>query len=251
MSTCCKTRGIYTQSTAPEEALRQEAFMIEARAPAEDVRRAYNLWSHFYAKLGVPLERKPRLMALERAGIQPHEKVLEVAVGPGATLLEIVKKADRSNVVYGIDLAPRMLARARGLVHAAGYTNIDLREADARRLPFPDQAFDVLYNSYMFDLLPLADMPLVLSEFRRVLKPGGRLVLLNLSKKDGSHLTWYERLYELLPSDWVPYLLGGCRPVLMRRIVAEAGFSDVRREFIDHWLPSEIVTATKPSRERG
>lgn len=113
-------------------------------------------------------------------------------------------------------------------------------------MPFPDNTFDVLFNSYMFDLLPLKDMAVVLGEFQRVLKPGGRLVLVNMSKEDGSKRSWWERLYQSLPRSWAAYLLGGCRPVLLESLVGDAGFCEVKREFIRGLLPSEIVVARKP-----
>ena len=220
--------------------------MIEAKASTQRIRRAYNLFSLFYGALVAPLERKPRMLGLEKAGIQPQDKVLEVAVGPGVTLTEILKTVDRTTVVYGVDLSPKMLEKTRRRVSAAGYANIDLQEADARQLPFPDGTFDVLYNSYMLDLIPLGDLPVVLGEFRRVLRPGGRLVLVNMSKEGGSGRGWWERLYVWLPARWAPYLLGGCRPVLVEGLVSEAGFSEVKREYLRHIIRSEIVTAKKP-----
>jgi len=220
--------------------------MIEAKAATHRIRRAYNIWSYFYGGLVAPLEHKPRMLGLEKAGIQPQDKVLEVAVGPGVTLTEILKRVDGTTVVYGVDLSPKMLEKARRRVNAAGHANVDLREADTRQLPFPDGAFDVLYNSYMLDLIPLQDMPVVLSEYLRVLKPGGRLVLVNMSKENGSGRTWWERLYVWLPARWAPYLLGGCRPVFVEGLVGEAGFCEVQREYVRHIVPSEIVTAKKP-----
>ena len=220
--------------------------MIEAASPTEAIRRAYDLRSYFYGELVAPLQRRPRGLALAQSGIRPGDRVLEVAVGPGSTLLEILRRVDRTNVVFGVDLSPKMLRKARRRLAAAGYTNVDLREADARQLPFPDRTFDVLYNSYMLDLILLADLPTVLGEFRRVLRPGGRLVLVNLSKEEDGKLTRLEKFYLALPRGWVPYLLGGCRPVMMEGLVKEAGFCEVRREFIDHIIPSEIVTAQVP-----
>jgi demethylmenaquinone methyltransferase/2-methoxy-6-polyprenyl-1,4-benzoquinol methylase len=147
-------------------------------------------------------------------------------------------------VVHGVDLSPGMLDIAKQYVTDAGYTNIDLREADARSLPFGDDSFDLLYNGYMLDLISFADMPVVLREFRRVLKPGGRLVLLNMSKPD-ERRTLMERLYQWLPQTIVLYFMGGCRPVLMTDDVREVGFHDVRREHIGGAFSSEVVTAIK------
>jgi ubiquinone/menaquinone biosynthesis C-methylase UbiE len=220
--------------------------IIEAAATPPQARRVYGLWSHFYGWWAPLFERRPQMLALERAAIQPHDKVLEVAVGAGGILVEILRLVDSANSVCGIDVSPKMLAKARRRVTKAGYANVDLREADARSLPFPQSAFDVLFNSYMFDLLPLKDMPLVLGEFHRVLKPGGRLVLVSMSKEHGGQRTWWERLYQSLPRSCAAYLLGSCRPVLLEWFVRAAGFCEVKREFIRGLLPSEIVMARKP-----
>ena len=223
--------------------------MIEAFAPTDRIRRAYDILSLGYARFLSPLERKPRMIGLERAAIQPGDDVLEVAVGPGHSFVEILKAVDPARTVCGVDLSPKMLAQTRRRVKAAGFPNADLQEADARQLPFPDEAFDVLYNSYMLDLIPLGEMPVVLGEFHRVLKPNGRLVLVNLSKQSAENLTWLERLYQVLPKALVPYLMGGCRPVLMEQPVTAAGFVDVNREYVSHIIPSEVVVARKPSHE--
>jgi len=223
--------------------------MIEAQAPTASIRKSYNLSSHIYGWLAAPFERKPRQMGLERLAIQPSEKVLEVAVGPGVNLVEILARVDKTNCVCGIDLSPKMLAKARRRVQKAGHANIELQEGDARKLPFAAETFDVLFNSYMLDLIPLADLPMVLTEFKRVLKPGGRLALVNMSKPDAGTRTWWESLYRWTPKSWIPYLLGGCRPVLMEDVAKEVGFQDVHRVFVPHILPSEILTARKPVAE--
>ncbi len=222
--------------------------MIEAYAPVSAIRKAYGIFSYFYGPLAEPLEGKPRALAIQRAHIGPQDKVLDVAIGPGITLLEILGRVDRGNIVFGVDISPRMIRVSSRRVRAAGYANIDLREADARRLPFPDDSFDVLFNTYMLDLIPLDDMSRVLGEFHRVLRLGGRLVLVNLSKPDGDRRTWGERLYQTLPRSWVPYVTGGCRPVLMESTVRDTGFTNVQREFVPNIVPSEIVTGEKIER---
>jgi len=217
--------------------------MIEAPIRVSTIQRAYDLWSRFYGFIVVPMEKRPRLRGLELAAIQPQDRVLEVAVGTGAALLEILKRVDEANIVYGVDLSPRMLEKTRRAIAKAGFTNVNLREGDARSLPFDDNSFDVLFNSYMLDLIPLDDMPIVLGEFWRVLKNGGRLVLVNMSKD--REITLWERLYQATPPRLVPYLYGGCRPVLMAEHVRAAGFRDVQREFIKNIIPSEVVVGRK------
>ncbi|HEX2994965.1 MAG TPA: methyltransferase domain-containing protein [Anaerolineales bacterium] len=212
--------------------------IIEAPVEVGKIRNAYQWISNIYFLVAL-LEKSARVRSLELAQIQPHEKVLEVAVGIGHSFLEILKRASPQNTVYGVDLTPAMLKKTKQLVIRKGYSNFDLRESDARHLPFPDETFDVLYNSYMLDLIPLADFPVILKEFQRVLKKDGRLVLVNLSKKDGVPV-FIEKLYRLNP-----YLWGGCRPVLMEAFVKQTGFKDVRREVPKTLLPSEIVTARK------
>ena len=223
--------------------------MIDAKSSTEQVRRVYDLWSWFYGPLAELFERRPKLMALGLAAIQSQDSVLEVAVGPGRMLLEILKRVDNANSVQGVDLSPKMIEQARRLVTAAGHNNFEFREADARQLPFADDTFDVVYNSYMLDLIPLADLPVVLVEFRRVLKPGGRLVLVNLSKANSDHRSWWEMAYKMLPSSLETYIFGGCRPVLMQELVERAGFGEVRREFVHQLLATEIVTAKKQKQQ--
>jgi len=212
--------------------------MVEAPVEADKIRKVYNIFSRIYF-LAAPLEKKARMRGLELAQIKPTDRILEVATGLGDTFLEMLKRVDPANTVYGVDLSPAMLEKTRKRVVKNGYKNFDLREGDARHLPFAADTFDVVYSSYMLDLIPLADLPVVLGEFHRVLKTDGRLVLVNFSKRDSSPI-FYEKIYR-----WMPYLLGGCRPVLMESCVKQVGFSDVHREFLNMPISSEIVTAVK------
>lgn len=221
--------------------------MIEAQAPTEAIRRAYDLVSWFYGWVAAPLERKARMAGLDEVAVRPGEKVLEVAVGPGATFVEILRRVGPGGAVTGVDISPRMLDQTRRRALRAGWPEADVKEADARQLPFADGTFDVLYNSYMLDLIPLGEMPVVLGEFLRVLKPGGRLALVNLSKRIAGRRTLYERFYEALPRRWVPYVAGGCRPVVMTAAVERAGFRDLTYRFVSGLLPAEVVIARKPT----
>ena len=214
--------------------------VIEVPLKVNQIRKIYDFASYFYSLANI-IEGKHHSRALELARIQPNDKVLEVAVGLGYTFSKILKKVDKDNIVHGIDLSPKMLGKTRKLVTRDGFTNFELKEGDTRKLPYPDETFDILYNSYMLDLIPLADITVVLKEFYRVLKNGGKLVLVNFSKKDSSPV-FVETLYKLSPAMWF-----GCRPILTESYVKETGFKDVKREVPKFFfsLPSEIVTATK------
>lgn len=101
----------------------------------------------------------------------PAGRVLEVGVGTGKNLEHL---RDEHQVV-GIDLSPNMLARAHRRAQELGVA-VELREADAEDLPFDDASFDAVVASFVFCSVP--DPVLGLREVRRVLKPTGKLVLL-------------------------------------------------------------------------
>src|SRR4029453_446611 len=122
------------------------------------------------------------------AHVSDGEAVLEVAVGTGQ-VFEQVLRANPSGRNVGIDLTPQMLDRARRRAAGTGVPH-ELAVGDAHHLDFADSSFDLVLNSFMFDLLPEKDFAPVLSEFRRVLRPGGRLVVVNMAQ--GTR--WHERL---------------------------------------------------------
>ncbi len=212
----------------------------------EIIKQAYNRRSWLYSKTVARMEWGYHLAALDRANIRTGEKILEVAVGSGLTLTELATRADPATKIYGIDTSTGMLALAKQNLMAHGFSNFELKEADSRKLPFEKNTFDVLYNGYMLDLIPERDMPKILAEFYRVLKPGGRMILLNMSKRDESVRTFRESLYSALPAKLVLYVLGGCRPVLMEGATKAAGFENIQRTFLAGKFPSEVVLATKP-----
>jgi ubiquinone/menaquinone biosynthesis C-methylase UbiE len=75
--------------------------------------------------------------------------------------------------VVGIDMTAEMLAKARAATAELGAKNVELLEAEAERLPFPDASFDVVISNGVIDLIP--DKDAVFAELFRVLAPGGRI----------------------------------------------------------------------------
>ncbi len=214
--------------------------MIEARGNRAAILRAYNFLRPFYGSWAALLERQAVARGLELAQVQSGERVLEVAVGTAAAFTRLRQQAGTQGYVTGVDLAPGMLAATRRRVPDA-----ILVRADARSLPFPADYFDLIWSSYLLDLIPTAELLPVILEFRRVLRPAGRMVLVNLSKKDEG-MTWWERIYQLTPSWLVPYLFGGCRPIQAAPFVREAGFTKIEREFVSKGVGSEVIIARRP-----
>ena len=190
---------------------------------------SYDLWAWL-------TESKARDRCLELAAIRNGEDVLEVAVGTGLAFKRILE-ANPSGRNEGIDLTDAMLMRADRKAVKSGTNNYRLRIGDAYDLDFPDDSFDVLINNYMFDLLPQQDFLTVLEEFRRVLRPGGRLAMVNMTMGERWFNGIWERIYRINPA-----LLGGCRGVLLLPQLETCGFAQIRREYMSQLtFPSEIV----------
>jgi ubiquinone/menaquinone biosynthesis C-methylase UbiE len=210
-----------------------------ALLPDDQVVRAYTRVAPVYDAWAALTETRARRASLARAAVTNGDAILEIAVGTGLAFAELVR-ANPSGVTEGIDLTEAMLGRARTKV--AGLPGRHrLRVGDARRLDFSDDRFDLVINSYMFDLLPEAEFATVLGEIRRVLVPGGRMVLTNMTRSEGAVARLYDWVYRHRPA-----LVGGCRAIELSDAVARAGFVDVDRATVKQLgVTSEIVSARK------
>ena len=185
-------------------------------------------------------ETKAVQRAFALAQVHDLLAILEVAVGTGRLFADIVAHNPHGRN-EGVDLSPAMLAHARERLLKVPPTAYHLQLGSAYELPYPDDSFDIMFNTYMLDLLPEPDFPAVLSEFRRVLKPDGRLVLATFSYgKSGFSHFWY----------WLaktfPALLTNCRPVRMGKHVSRAGFHSLQIDVVSqNTFPTEIIVAQK------
>jgi ubiquinone/menaquinone biosynthesis C-methylase UbiE len=214
--------------------------VLEARGePARTIARysriasVYELWARL-------TESRARRRALELAAVRDGEAVLEVATGTGAQLVALARRNGSGRTV-GVELADGMLRQTRRRLTAAGLDRIDLYQADARALPFADDSFDLVINGYMLDLLPNADIRVALREFRRVLRPAGRLVLSNMTVGERAWHRHWDALYARGLS-----LTANCRGVLATPILSELGFIDIQREYVSQLtFPTELVSARR------
>lgn len=220
--------------------------MLEARIRKDEVSGLYRKIAPVYDLWARLTETRARDRCLKLASIQDGESILEVAVGTGLAFEKILK-ANPSGRNEGIDLSQAMLDRARKRAANSGSSNYRLSIGDAYALDFPGHEFDVLFNNYMFDLLPETDFPAVLNEFKRVLRPGGRLVLVNMTRGEHPYNRIWERIYSINPA-W----LGGCRGIQMLPLVERCGFVNATREFVSQMsFPSEVIRAIAPQDESG
>lgn len=214
--------------------------ILKARFTHEEIVRKYNRIASVYDLFGVMMESKARQQALELAMIQDGEKILEVALGTGLNFVEILRR-NQNGWVDGIDISTKMLERTRKRISKTGQKNFTLHLCDCRHLPFKDGTFDVLMNQYLFDILPVEDFIPILLEFKRVLRKGGRIILVNMTKGEKWLNQIYEEIYKLKPP-----LLAGCRGVRIQPFLEQIEFKEIRREFVSQFgFPSEIVRGLK------
>jgi arsenite methyltransferase len=105
--------------------------------------------------------------------LRPGERVLDLGSGAGTDSLVAAQMVGPGGTVTGIDMTPEMLAKAAAAAAEAGLGNLSFVEGEAERLPFPDGSFDVVISNGVIDLIP--DKDAVFSELYRVLVPGGRI----------------------------------------------------------------------------
>ncbi|MBF9234452.1 class I SAM-dependent methyltransferase [Microvirga alba] len=137
------------------------------------MRKAYARWAPIYDLVYDKLT-EPAARAAVAAAVACGPRVLEAGVGTGLSLGYYPKTAE----VYGVDLSEDMLRRAQEKVEKRGLTHVkSLQVMDVTHLSFPDEMFDAVTAQFIITLVPNPEA--ALSEFARVLKPGGEIVLAN------------------------------------------------------------------------
>jgi len=135
-----------------------------------------------------PVLHPGRMDAIERMGIRPGDRVLEVGVGTGINAS--LYPSDCS--VTGVDFSGPMLEKARKRIARKGVRTVRLLQMDAANMKFADDSFDIVYAPYVISVVP--DPVAVTREMHRVCRPGGRIVILNHFRSKARFGAWLERI---------------------------------------------------------
>ncbi|MDE3113502.1 MAG: ubiquinone/menaquinone biosynthesis methyltransferase [Chloroflexota bacterium] len=196
-----------------------------------------------------------RRRAISRARLGAGERAVDVGVGTGDLSAGLLAASAPTSSVVGLDLAPRMLEMSgrRLRRYGARYASV---VGSATALPFRDAAFDRIVTG--FTIRNVGDLPRALREFRRVLRPGGRAVLLELSHPVAALAPLYWWYFERV-APLVAVALGGDRDAYrylprslrafptaerLAALVRDAGFARVRLERLTLGIAA-LVTAER------
>jgi len=177
------------------------------------------------------VRQRDEVLALLRAS--PGEHVLDVGSGPGFLLASIADAVGPEGSAHGLDPSPAMNAVATA--HCAGRPGVSFDEGSAEALPYADDAFDAVVSTQVYEYV--TDVLGALVEVRRVLRPGGRVVLLDT---DWDSVVWHAAdrdLHERVMAAWEEHLVHPRLPRVLPGLLERAGFRVVDRVLIPLFNP--------------
>ena len=163
-------------------------------------------------------------------GLKPGQDVLDIGSGPGFLACEMAEAAGPGGSVRGIDSSDAMLSVARRRKPAAGSAPVEFGPGQATGLPFPDGTFNVVASTQVYEYVH--DVPAALTEAHRVLRPGGRLLVLDT---DWDTIAWRssdaDRMRTILAA-WDEHLADPYLPRRLTSLLTQAGFTVTHRSAI-------------------
>jgi ubiquinone/menaquinone biosynthesis C-methylase UbiE len=209
----------------------------------DEARKTYDRISRWYDLLEGVWEKKAKQAGLAKLSVKEGEKVLEIGFGTGHGIGALASSVGEHGRVYGIDISSGMLDIARKRAEKDGIAKrVDLVLGDAVKLPYETGSFDAAFMSFILELFDTPEIPLVLSECKRVLKNGGRICIVSLSMAGGP--SRMRDLYEWGHKRFPRFL--DCRPIFVWKVLEDAGFKCLDTSTTTVFrMPVEIVLAVK------
>lgn len=174
-----------------------------------------------------------RLRVLDLLAPLPGERILDIGVGPGFLAQDIARLVGAAGALVGLDASRDMLAVAGGRL--APLAQASVTEGDAAELDLPAASFDAAVATQVYEYV--ADMPRALAALRRVLKPGGRAVILDT---DWRSIVWHSsenaRMDRVLTC-WDNHLIDPHLPARLRPLLEQASFTVRRVEIVPMLTP--------------
>src|SRR5215207_1024671 len=222
-----------------------DASISRVNRSKEAARTTYNRLSRWYDVIAGSTEKKYRDWGLEKLAAQPSERVLEIGFGTGHCLVALAKAVGSNGRVIGVDISDGMLAIAQQRLQQQELNDrVALHLGDATTLDFIETgSLDGIFMSFTLELFDNPEIPRVLQECHRILKPGGRLAVVSMTKTNppGLAVRMYEWFHEYLPD------YADCRPIFARHALEQSGFTIQDVSVSSMWgLPVEIVLGRKP-----
>jgi demethylmenaquinone methyltransferase/2-methoxy-6-polyprenyl-1,4-benzoquinol methylase len=210
----------------------------------DSAERFYTRISHVYDALADAGEHTAREVGLRLLDARRGERVLELGFGTGTAIVPIARAVSEHGRVLGVDISEGMRQVAAERVAAAGLCrSVDLLVGAIPPIPARDQEFDAVFMAFTLELFPNDSIPMVLQEIRRVLRPGGRFVVVAMDEGDDTQQQGLaERTYQWLHRHF-PHIID-CRLINVVGLLKEGGFTISRAAALEIWgLPVKVCAA--------
>ncbi|MFC5946688.1 methyltransferase domain-containing protein [Pseudonocardia lutea] len=163
---------------------------------------------------------RQRAEVLALLGPRPGERILDVGSGPGFLLASLAEAVGPEGAAHGLDPSPAMNALAARRAGALAAVTLALGEAET--LPYPDEDLDAVVSTQVYEYV--RDIPRAFAELRRVVRPGGRVLLLDT---DWDSVVWHvadRARHARVMTAWEEHLVHPHLPAVWARHLTDAGF---------------------------
>src|SRR5438128_1117890 len=233
-------QSLYTEvATRPDKAYHFPLGLEALRYlgyPEEVLRKLPPTATESFAGVGYPHAAKV---------MRPGDAVVDIGSGSGTDVLYAALKVGPKGTVYGLDITPAMIAKARTNIAKTGARNVQILEGDATKIPLPDESVDVVTSNGVLNLVP--DKPAAFQEIFRVLRRGGHLQLADIVVEED-----VGAVCGLNPQLWADCIGGAAVEMEYLATIQDAGFRDVRiLRKVDYFAKSSSESTKRITKSFG